>query len=283
MAWNARLQLDYRSEPPPNAGEAAATRLRFHHDGPLRVLKSLYPEGPGICHNVLVHPPGGLVQGDTLEVAVQVQSGAHGLVSTPGATRFYRSSGEAATQQVTLTLAEGARLEWLPLETIAYPGCVARNHLTLDLAPGSELLAWEVCALGLPSTGQAFDHGHLHQRILWPGRWREEAHVHGHDRRLLDSPLGLAGHRCLATLFLACGTAPTPQRREALLDALRDTLGRHGLSATAAATSPHPQVLVVRVLAALAEPAMALLQQLWAVLRHQAWGLGTRPPRIWSV
>ena len=80
MPWNARLSLDYRLQD-------ARTLLRFSHDGPLRVLKSLYPEGDGICHSVLVHPPGGLVEGDTLEVDVQVQSGAHALISTPRATR----------------------------------------------------------------------------------------------------------------------------------------------------------------------------------------------------
>ena len=108
MSWHARLQLDYTLED-------ARTVARFAHDGPLRILQSLYPEGGGICHNVLVHPPGGLVGGDTLELTATVGPGAHGLVTTPGATRFYRSSGEQALQRTRLTLAPGARLEWLPL------------------------------------------------------------------------------------------------------------------------------------------------------------------------
>ena len=60
MPWHARLQLDY-------ALEGARTVARFAHHGPLRILQSLYPEGGAVCHNVLVHPPGGLVGGDTLE------------------------------------------------------------------------------------------------------------------------------------------------------------------------------------------------------------------------
>ncbi len=59
MSWHARIDLDYTAE-------EARTAPRFAHTGPLRVLQSLYPEGPGVCHNVLVHPPGGLVGGDTL-------------------------------------------------------------------------------------------------------------------------------------------------------------------------------------------------------------------------
>ena len=104
MPWHARLQLDYRRD-------ADRTVLHHAHEGPLRVLKSLYPEGTGICHNVLVHPPAGLVGGDRLDIDVQLHPGTHALISTPGATRFYRSDGLPARQEVHVTLAAGARLE----------------------------------------------------------------------------------------------------------------------------------------------------------------------------
>ena len=93
------------------------------HDGPLRVLQPLHPEGPAICHHVLVHPPGGLVGGDVLDIDINVQPGAHALVTTPGATRCYRSTGETAVQSVRARIADGARLEWLPLEAIALQPC----------------------------------------------------------------------------------------------------------------------------------------------------------------
>ena len=143
MPWHARLSLDYQRH-----GER--TVLQHSHDGPLRIFKSLYPEGDAVCHNVIVHPPGGLVGGDVLDIGVQVGAGAHALVSTPGATRFYASDEAFATQQVRLQLDAGARLEWLPLETIAYPGCRADNRWSATLAEGAELMAWDVTALGLP-------------------------------------------------------------------------------------------------------------------------------------
>src|ERR1043165_8005430 len=125
--WLARLGADYRLE----RGRCVVSH---EHDGPLRLLKSLYPEGDAICHSVLVHPPSGLVGGDTLDIAVTVGEGAHALVTTPGATRFYRSpDGAPATQRVRATLGEGARLEWLPLEAIAYPGCEAVNEARFTL------------------------------------------------------------------------------------------------------------------------------------------------------
>ena len=124
MGWHGHLHLDYRRE-------GGRTVLRDRHEGPLRVLQSLYPEDPSICHNVLVHPPGGLVAGDTLGVEVAVASGAHALLTTPGATRCYRSTGATARQAITLRVAAEARLEWLPLETIAYSGCLAESALRL--------------------------------------------------------------------------------------------------------------------------------------------------------
>src|SRR5215217_9153785 len=98
MSWHAHLHLDYRQE-------SARSVARFRHDGPLRILQTLYPEGDAICHNVLVHPPGGLVGGDVLDIDVHVGEGAHGLVTTPGASRFYRSDGATAMQRTRLALA----------------------------------------------------------------------------------------------------------------------------------------------------------------------------------
>lgn len=257
--------------------------LEHAHTGPLRVLKSLYPEGGSICHNVLIHPPGGLVGGDTLDVRVQVDSGAHGLISTPGATRFYATDAEPARQQVHLQLEPRARLEWLPLEAIAYPGCQAHNGLTATLAPDAELMAWDVTALGLPAAGQAFTSGRFDQRLEIPGLWLEQARIDAGDLRLLDSPLGLAGQRCLGTLFFASGTALTRERRERLLAAAREALAHLPEETQAGATCPNPQLLVVRALAPLVEPLMGTLQRAWAALRTEAWSLGTTAPRIWRV
>ena len=100
-------------------------------------------------------------------------------------------------------LARGARLEWLPLEALCYSGCLAENRLTLDLADGAEMIGWDLAALGLPNAGQPFERGHLQQHLQWPGRWLERARITADDARLLDAPLGWAGHRVLGTLWLA--------------------------------------------------------------------------------
>jgi urease accessory protein len=276
MTWHASLSLDY-------ARSANRTVAHFRHSGPLRILQSLYPEDEAICHNVLVHPPGGLVGGDTLDITATVGQGAHGLVTTPGATRFYRSLGEPALQKAEITLDPGARLEWLPLEAICYSGCLAENRLRLNLAPGAEMMGWDVTALGLPSADQPFVAGEFVQHIEMPGVWLERARLDAKDALLLNSPLGLAGHRCMATLFFVSGTKLARTRRESALDAARHVLGSHALATSAGVTSPDAQVLVLRVLAPVVEPAMDLLRQVWQTWRLQLWGLAAPHPRIWSA
>ncbi len=281
MSWYATLKLHYQSAPLADA--APRTTLQFVHDGPLRVLQSLYPEGPAVCYNVLVHPPGGIVGGDTLDIQVHVDSNAHALITTPAATRFYKSTGEAGTQQVDVKLQSGARLEWLPLETIAYNGCNAFNKAVFSLAPGAEMIGWDMTALGLPHADLPFERGSIEQHIEVKNAWLERAHIHAADTRLLESPLGLAGHLCMGTLFFAAGDALDRQRRDHLLDVIRTVLSTQALASTAGVTSPHPRVIAVRLLAPMTEPAMDLLQQVWLALRQAAWHMQATAPRIWSM
>lgn len=276
MPWYASLQLDYSLR----EGRSVA---HFNHQGPLRVLQSLYPEGDGVCHNVLVHPPGGLVGGDTLALDVRVAPGAHGLITTPGASRFYRSLGEPALQRTTLSVDDGARLEWLPMEALCYSGCLAENQLRLALAPGAEMMGWDLTALGLPQAGQPFEAGHFVQHIELPGAWLERARIEAQDSLLKDSPLGMAGRSCIATLFFAAGRPLDKARREAGLELARERVRSHELSATAGVTGPNEQVLVLRVLAPVVEPAMQLLRTVWAGWRQHFWQMQAPQPRIWST
>ena len=276
MTWQANLRLDYTAE----HGRSVA---RFAHDGPLRILQSLYPEGDAVCHNVLVHPPGGLVGGDTLQIDITAGAGSHGLVTTPGASRFYRSDAGPAVQSTHIRAEAGARVEWLPLEALYYSGCLARNRLVLALAPGAELLGWDIAALGLPQANQPFVQGEVLQHLELQGAWLERGRIAAADTRLLDGPLGLAGHRCLATLFFTAGSDLSRPRRDQLLEAARTVIAGHPLASSAGATAPGPRVVVVRVLADLVEPAIGLLKSVRRAWRDVAWALPGNDPRGWAI
>jgi urease accessory protein len=274
--WKAQLSLHYTHHD-------GRTGAHDRHEGPLRVLQRLYPEGPGICHHVLVHPPGGIVGGDTLDIHVNLGPGAHALLTTPGATRFYRSEGRPARQQAHLAVADGARLEWLPLETIAWPGCLAHNGVQFQLAPGGQMMGWDLLALGLPAAGTAFDRGHITTALHWPGQWLDRGRIDGADTTLLQSPLGLGGHTVTATLWLASGSPWPRALREALLDEARALGAASACAAQCGATAVQPGLLLLRVLAHRVEPAWHLLQAVRGAWRRQAWGLDAAPPRIWRT
>ena len=99
MPWHAQLELDYTFK-------HDSTVLHHRHNGPLRIFQSLYPEGKTICHNVVVHPPGGLANGDVVDIRVNVGPDAHAWIGTPGATRrrtgsTCRSSAAHVSAQVS--------------------------------------------------------------------------------------------------------------------------------------------------------------------------------------
>ena len=276
MQWQAKLQLNY-------SVEQQRCVVRHTHSGPLRILKSLYPEGERVCHNVLVHPPSGLVGGDQLEIDLHLQAGAHAVLTTAGATRFYGSDALTASQLVHAQLDDGATLEWLPLEALAYNSCQAHNQAVFQLHPGSRLMAWDVTALGLPHANQAFVQGRFQQHLEIKDTWLERGVVDAADRRLLHSPLGLNGHSCQSTLVFAQGTALSDTEREQVIHLARALCEDHPLKLQAGVSSPEPRVVVVRVLSDQVEAAMALLRSIWLQWRSRCWQLPAVAPRIWAM
>lgn len=276
MPWRAKLELDYRHD-------AGRCIVHDRHEGPLRVLASLYPEGTGVCHNVIVHPPGGIVGGDELDLVLRLGAGSHALLTTPGATRFYRTAGERAAQTLRAHLESNARLEWLPHETCCHAGAIAQSALHFELDAQAEMIGWDVLSLGLPTSAQPFSHGRFAQTITLGSVWRESGVIDGADRRLLESPLGLAGHGTLGVMWFGAGAPLVAARREALLDAARAICATDALHATAGATSPHAELVLLRVLGSRVEPVRNLLRAVWAAWWPLGWGLPAHAPRIWRT
>ena len=200
--WNAQLSLRF-------AHEDGRTIVRQRRSGPLLMQKPLYPEGPELCHAVVLHPPGGIAGGDRLEMALELGAGSHALVTFPGATRWYRSAGPEAMQQVTIR-AHDAAIEWLPPETIVYDAARARSELTVELSGKARFLGWEILCLGRTASGEKFARGVFRQRttIRRDGRllWSDRTCFEGGDQ-LLDSPVGFAS-RTIAASFVLAGPPP---------------------------------------------------------------------------
>jgi urease accessory protein len=277
VAWHGQLELNYRHD-------AGRTVCHSRHQGPLRVLKSLYPEGPGICHQVVLHPPAGLVGGDELDIQLTLGARSHAVLTTPGATRFYRSEGATAVQRVHIALDDGARCEWLPLENIAYSGCLARNELHLALNGNAQAMGWDVVALGLPAAQAPFVGGAFEQCLHAQGIWLERGRLSADDRALLDSPLGLNGHRVMGTAWLLGGQSWSEADIANGLELARAALEPFRVSGLpCGATSPDARCLVVRGLADQVEPLITALQAVRSAWRQAFWALPGHGLRIWAT
>ncbi len=164
--------------------------------------KHLYAEGPEVCQHILVHPPGGIAGGDSLAFDVRLGERAWAQLTSPGAAKWYRAACPSR-QTLEIHLEPGATLEWLPQESIVFAGAQAELETRIQLRGDARLFYWDMVALGRPASGERFVSGHFvaaldirrDDRLLWHERQR----IDGGDR-LLDSPIGLAGHPVLATL-----------------------------------------------------------------------------------
>lgn len=269
--WPATLALRLARGP-------RGTRLvAREHSGPLYVQRPFYPEGADLAHIYLLHPPGGLVSGDELRYVIDMGPAAAALFTTPGAGRVYRARSDATVQeqQVTLRLAPGASAEWLPLETIVYPGAHARLCTRVELGEGSRFAGWEISCTGLPASDAPFNRGRLRQSF--------QLYRNGHpllvetlnldmvDERLYRGRAGLGGH-CVSGLLVAT----IPANGEVPMAALRALAEEGRLSATAL-----DDLLVVRYLGPCTHEARALLEAAWALLRPGVIGRPACTPRIW--
>ena len=258
-AWKAELALEV-------ASSAGRSVLSHRSDGPLVILKPLYPEGPTVCHAIVVHPPGGIAGGD--ELSLSVEAGGHALLTSPGAAKWYRSAGPWARQK--LAFAVSGALEWLPRETIVFDGALAELACEVRLAGEARYIGWEIVCLGRTGSGERFDRGRLrlHSRLSRDGKllWMETGEIEG-GGTLMRSPVGLGDQPVFGTLIATCDPSA------AVLARCR----------TLAVTTVLPGVVVARYLGDSTEAAFRAFAAVWAVLRPQVLGREAVPPRIWCT
>jgi urease accessory protein len=273
--WQARLALQFEASP-------VRTRLtRREHSGPLLVQRAFYPEAPvpgtsEPCHVYVIHPPGGVASGDELQLDVQVCAGAHALLTTPAAGKFYRR-GPAGIARMTQTLrVEGGALEWLPQENIFYPDAAVELRSIVRLTGEARFIGWEIGCLGLPASTQGLAGGalQLHFELWQQGRplLLERLNI---ARESLAARWGMAGHVALGTALLFPAGVAELERARASLDANCDQL--------MLACTLVDGVLVCRATAVRTDRLKQALIQWWRAMRPAALGREAVTPRIWST
>jgi urease accessory protein len=270
--WQADLDLSFEHR------HAGTVMIRNQHRGPLQVQKALYPEGGGTCHVAVLHPPGGIAASDRLCVRANLDDGSRVLLTTPGATKWYRSDGEQARQQHHFALLGDSVLEWLPRENIVFDGANISTSLDVALSAQAKYFGWEILSFGRRASGESWRRGRLQMRtsIQRASRilWSEVADLDA-GSGFAQSSVGLSGHTVCGTFVIAGGDVTSD-----LLAACRQI--RPMLAEAHVGMTRVPGVLIARYLGGSTEDAFGWFTALWAVLRPALTERAACAPRVWA-
>lgn len=273
--WLGRLSLHLEKT------EHGTKLVRSAHEGPLRIQRVLTPEGPSCPHIYLLHPPGGVVGGDRLHTQVALGSGAELLLTTPAAQKLYRSQGARAQIDNVLRLGAGAKLEWLPSETLAFSSAEAQLSTRVELESGATFLGWDIACYGMPARGEPFTRGSVLSRFeLWRGGTplAVEALELANTEQLLNAPFGLRGQPVVASLY---GVPASGAVDDELVEQVRVGLGEP--PRVLCSVSSLQELLVVRALGPNVEDVRAPLIRAWQLLRPALLSRPAILPRIWAT
>lgn len=268
-SWLAQLELVYAKRP-----ERTIIAHRKHL-GPLTVQRPFYPETE-VCHSYVLHPPGGVVGGDRLELAVTVESGAHALITTPASAKFYRSQGATAQQQQDFVVAVDGVLEYLPQDTILFDASKVQMRTRIELEAGAKFAGWEILCQGRPASGEKFIGGHCRQayELYRDGKPLviERTHLQG-NTPIQGAKWGMANYPVLGTMLVSDAN---PQILEQVRQIELEQVGL--FSATLI-----NDVLVCRYLGNQGIEARDCFARAWAAIRPAWIGREACRPRIWDT
>lgn len=274
-AWIAKLRLAYIRK----GDKTILDEMRFK--GPLRVQRPFYPED-GQCHTYLLHPPGGMVSGDHIDIKVDASYGAGSFVTTPSAGKIYAadSANVVQRQDIALNVSGGSTLEFLPQENIVFDGANATLNTQIEIDEASQLISWDILSFGRPYGDRPFTSGSIRQQITLNVGGRlvlHEGFKTDEALNILKSTVGLMGHTNMGSMFICCPAKL--DQYDQWLDQLREHLPFNEHLKTSATL--RDGLIVVRVLGDDIEQVRNLFISLWQRVRKQILNVEPVMPRIW--
>jgi urease accessory protein len=267
--WRARLDLEIS-----HRGEKSVVS-NSRQQGPLTIQSPFYPEKE-VCHLYLLHPPAGIVGGDRLQLNITAKDNGAALITTPGATKFYRSNGALAEQHQEFTVLPGASLEWLPQETIYFPDANASLNTRINLEGTAAYMGWEIHCFGLPANKKDFCDGQAQIRL---SLFRDSRPL------LLESVKISAGENAYQAAFMrgqpVMASFIATGADDEMVTTLRDNMPMR--EQTSWGVTLIEDILVLRYLGKSTNEARELCVTAWKLLRPKILGRAAAVPRIWAT
>ena len=268
------------------------------HIGPLVIQRAFYPESAARppdtlpapmtstagaipmsepCHLYLIHPPGGLASGDTVELNAVIDTGAHALLTTPAAGKFYRRGSAGMARLNQHFQVTGGTLEWLPQGNIFYPDAAAELSSVIRLCGESRFVGWEIGCFGRPASDLTLGSGEIRQRLeLWLDEKPLLLERLSIGAASLSARWGLQNHSSMGTWI---GFPAGPSQ----LSAARAVVAVASCAGVGVACTLVDNVLICRALASRADHLKRTFVALWCALRPEFTGRQAVAPRVWAT
>ena len=269
LGWIAELNLNF------SRSKEKTFLSKRNHIGPLTIQRPFYPEGD-ICHVYLLHPPGGIVGGDSLTVHTNSEEFSKALITMPGATKIYRTSQNKFSEvNQNITIQKNSVLEWLPMGTIIFPGACSNISTKFSLSENAKIAAWEIQCLGRPAIQEKFNMGEINLNFEV---WRDEKPIiidkFQVNESNLDNIAGLRGYPVLGTFVLSIDD-------EQMVNTIRDLIPDNDLYV--AGVTQIDYLIVIRCLSFKTHLVHEIFKNIWVKTRHLIAGKQASSPRIWST
>ncbi len=233
------------------------------------------PSRHGALEVAIINTGGGIAGGDEIGVVVNAAARTAAVITAPAAERVYGAATEnAAKYSISISLADGASLAWLPQETILFDGARFERTINIHMAENARLVLAEAAVFGRTAHGEQYDTGSLRDRwnIRRDGKlvYAEALRLSGDISALSVRMPTLQNMRASATVLLVgrdCDAAMTRLNR---------VFGEIRSHDFLAAASTWNGILMVRILA---RSGGALRNGLEVLLPNIC---GMQLPRVWN-
>ena len=268
--WPASLDIEFSVRPEKTVPS------KIKHFGPLRVQRPFYPEKDGCCHLYLLHPPGGVVGGDVLKIDIVANTKSKSLVTTPGATKIYRSNIQSKIYQ-TINLKEESILEWMPQETILFNEAQTSINTEVHLSLTSQIFFWDILCLGLPVNNEKFTIGNCRQSLK-VFRGNNPVLIENNDfeggSELMSARWGMRGFYINAIAVMTSSSFVIVDKIRSLVESGEDFLF---------SVTQKQGLIICRYMGDSVDQAKLCFREAWAVWRDCELEKEVVVPRIWGT